>query len=298
MDVDWRWLRSFVAVASAGTMKEAATASGISQPTLSRHLKLLEDELGITLFERAGRNLVLSQTGRALLERAHEVRDAVAGFERQAVGASDETAGPVRVTMHCILGYHFAPGWLTDMRRAHPHVSVDLVVDDRANLLLREADIAITTVKPTQLDLISQRVGQFVLGLYGSDAYLGRRELGPFSDLMRHDLVGFDRIDAWLQNARAAGFELRREDFASRTDAWAVHPLLIRQGLGLGVIPIQIGDAMGLTRVHPEFEMPGDSLYLAAHPDVQRNPRMSLVWAHLKAAFRKVFHPDLAASVS
>lgn len=290
MDLDWRWLRSFVAVASAGTMKEAASASGISQPTLSRHIKLLEEELAMTLFERAGRNLVLSQKGRVLLERAYEVRDAVAGFERQAIGESEQIAGTVRVTMHCMLGYHFAPTWLLDLREAHPHISVDLVVDDRANLLLREADIAIGTLKPTQLDLISQRVGQFMLGIYASDAYLSGRELGPFSELFRHDLVGFDRIDSWLDNAHAAGFDITREHFASRTDAWAVHPLLIKQGFGMGVVPIQVGDAMGLTRVHSDFALPGDELYLTAHPDLQRNPRMSLVWNHLRTTLHGAFN--------
>lgn len=290
VDLDWRWLRSFVAVASAGTMKEAAAASGISQPTLSRHVQLLEDELDMTLFERAGRNLVLSQKGRALLERAYEVRDAVAGFERQAIGESEETAGTVRVTMHCMLGHHFAPTWLMDLREAHPHISIDLVVDDRANLLLREADIAITTLRPTQLDLISQRVGQFMLGLYASERYLSGRELGPFSELFRHSLVGFDRDASWLDNARAAGFDISREDFASRTDAWALHPLLIKQGFGVGVIPIQIGDVMGLTRVHSDFTLPGDELYLTAHPDLQRNPRISLVWNHLRTTLHGAFN--------
>ena len=289
MDLDWRWLRSFIAVASAGTMKDAASASGISQPTLSRHVRQLEDELDMTLFEHAGRNLVLSQKGRVLLERAIEVRDAVAGFERQAIGESEEITGTVRVTMHCMLGYHFAPGWLMDLQQAHPQISVDLVVDDRVNLLLREADIAISTLKPTQLDLISHRVGQFMLGIYASEIYLSGREIGPFSELFRHDLIGFDRITTWLENANAAGFDMSREDFAARTDAWAVHPQLIRQGFGMGVIPVQVGDAMGLTRVHVDFELPGDELYLTAHPDLQRNPRISLVWNHLRAALFAAF---------
>jgi DNA-binding transcriptional LysR family regulator len=289
VDLDWRWLRSFVAVASADTMTEAATASGISQPTLSRHIKLLENELAMTLFERTGRSLVLSQKGRVLLERAHEVRDAVAGFERQAVGESEQIAGTVRVTMHCMLGYHFAPTWLLGLRDAHPHISIDLVVDDRANLLLREADIAIGTLKPTQLDLIAQRVGRFMLGIYASDTYLRQHELGPFSELFRHNLIGFDRITAWLDNARAAGFDMDRESFASRTDAWAVHPLLIKAGLGMGVIPTHVGDAMGLTRVHPDFALPGDEIYLTAHPDLRRNPRIAIVWSHLRTALGATF---------
>lgn len=282
MDLDWRWLRSFVAVADAGSMKAGSERSGISQPTLSRHVKQLEEELNMTLFERAGRELVLSQKGRALYERARTVRDAVAGFERQAMGESDELAGTVRVTMQCMLGYHWAPAWLMDLNSAHPHISVDLVVDTRVNLLLREAEIAIQTFKPTQLDLISQRVGQFTLGLYTSEKYLARRDLGAFSELFSHDMIGFDRLTSFLDNAHRAGFDIVREDLAARTDAWAVHPQLIKQGFGMGVIPIQIGESMGLTRVHPEFVLPGDELYLTAHPDLHRNPRVSVVWDHLR----------------
>jgi DNA-binding transcriptional LysR family regulator len=289
MDLDWRWLRSFVAVADAGTMKGAASASGISQPTLSRHVKQLESELDMTLFERAGRNLVLSQKGRALYERAQKVRDAVAGFERQAMGESEEIAGTVRVTMHCMLGYHFAPAWLIDLRAAHPHISVDLGVDDQVNLLLREAEIAIGIFKPTQLDLITQHVGQFKLGIYASVAYLAEHDAGDFSALFAHAFVGLDRLTSSLDIAHRMGFEISREDFAARTDAWAVHPLLIRQGFGMGVIPIQIGDAMGLTRVHPEFVVPGDEIYLTAHPDLHRNPRVSIVWNHLSETLQREF---------
>lgn len=288
-NLDWRWLRSFVAVADAASMQAAALESGISQPTLSRHVKQLEDELDMTLFDRAGPNLSLSDKGRALYEQAKSVRDAVAGFERLAMGASEDTAGTVRVSMHCMLGYHFAPPWLRALRSEHPQISVDLTIDDRANLLLREAEIAIRTSRPAQLDVIAQRVGRYALGLYASEAYLAEHDLGAFHNLLSHELVGFDGLTAFVDNARALGFDIDRESFAARTDLWAVHPVLIERGVGMGVIPISIGEAMGLVRVFPEFSMDGDELFLTAHPDLRRSPRVEIVWDHLREALEAWF---------
>ena len=67
------------------------------------------------------------------------------------------------------------------------------------------------------------------------------------------------------------------------------HNWLIQQGLGLGVIPMGIGEALGLTRVFPEFELPGDELFLAAHPDLHRSPRVAFVWNHLRDSLRREF---------
>ena len=66
-DFDWNQLRTFLAAAEAGTLSGAARRLGQSQPTASRQVAALEASLGVTLFERAGKALVLTQAGAALL---------------------------------------------------------------------------------------------------------------------------------------------------------------------------------------------------------------------------------------
>lgn len=289
--MDWRWLRSFVAVADAGTMYLAQKQSGISQPTLSRHIKQLEDALGVSLFERSGRNLVLSQQGSALFERALDVRRSVKAFERQAVGLSEEEGGSVRVTMSHNFGWYFAPDWLVSLKETHPEITIDLVLEDvPVNLMLREAEIAVRLYRPQQLDLIARQCGYSARGFYASQAYLDvhGRPL-HLDELKEHQLIGFDRFMAWIEHAAEMGYHFQRDDFVFRCDSYLHHARVAEAGLGVAVLPDWIGQRSELMRLFPEVKMPGLPVWLAAPPDLHRNPRVSRVWDHLVDALGKVF---------
>ncbi len=290
-EIDWRWLRSFVAVADAGGMQLAARRSGVSQPTLSRHVRQLEAALGVALFERSGRGIKLSVQGAGLLARAREVRAAVKAFERQAVGLSEEEAGSVRVTMTELFGEHFAPAWLAALRRDAPHISVDLVLDDTpVNLLLREAEIAVRMFSPQQLDLVVRRCGVQRMGFFATREYLERCGAPESTEaLKRHELIGFDRLTDWIDAARSLGFEYTREDFVFRCDSLPMQVRAAQAGLGVAAIPRWIGERVGLRRVLPTVEVGVAPIVLAAHRDLHQNPRVTRVWRHLSAALRERF---------
>lgn len=71
--MELRVLRYFVAVAQEGNISHAAESMRVSQPTISRQLKELEDELGVKLFERGSRTVTLTQAGEYLLTQAHQM---------------------------------------------------------------------------------------------------------------------------------------------------------------------------------------------------------------------------------
>ncbi len=74
--IDWNHIRAFHATAAAGSLSAAARQLGLTQPTLSRQVLALEADLGVTLFERLGRKLVLTQTGVDLLDHIRIMGDA------------------------------------------------------------------------------------------------------------------------------------------------------------------------------------------------------------------------------
>jgi DNA-binding transcriptional LysR family regulator len=292
-ELDWRWLRSFVAVANAGGTQAGAKQSGLSQPTLSRHVAQLEQALGVTLFDRHGSAMTLSPHGSALLERALDVQASVKAFERQALGSSSDPEGSVRVTMTHMFGHNFAPRWLASLRKACPHITVELSLDDsEVNLLLREAEIAVRMFRPRQLDLIAQYCGQQQLGFFAARAYLKAHSTPHSIDALKeHELIGYDRITTWIDTARSMGFSYSRNDFSFRSDAEALHQEVAREGLGIAVLPIWIGKQSGLVRVLPSVHIDGQPVFLTAHPDLRRSARVSRVWDHLLQALPLVTEP-------
>ena len=129
-------LKYFLAIVDSGTVSRAAVRCGIAQPSLSQQLKKLERTLGIELFQREGRGVVLTDAGRALLPRARKIlaevqdaeanlkRDVESGHGRLAIGAIPTIAPYVLPdAINAVLaavGYNFARlrAWLRALLRA------------------------------------------------------------------------------------------------------------------------------------------------------------------------------------
>ncbi|MEM7378260.1 MAG: LysR family transcriptional regulator [Pseudomonadota bacterium] len=95
---DLTQVQSFGAVAHAGTLAAAAAATGRSPATLSRHVSALESDLEVSLFERRGDGMALTETGVRLLEYADAIAAAGHRFAAAASGQQDSLAGTVRLT--------------------------------------------------------------------------------------------------------------------------------------------------------------------------------------------------------
>lgn len=290
-ELDWRWVKSFVAVATHGSLGAAAKASHTSAPTLSRHLTSLEAALGVDLFDRGGRGLRLSDQGRELLAHARHMSLAAATLTREALSLRTQTSGSVRVTMTETFGAYFAPAWLKDLRRAHPEITIELSLQDTAaDLLLNEAEIAVRLFTPQQSELVMKRCGTHARGIYASAAYLDAH--GTPTDpaqLPAHDLIGFDLDEVWRDASRGAGLGFEREDFTLRTDAHAMHPLLAREGLGIAVVQHFTARRLGLVRVLPDIDLHGGPVLLVMHPSLRANPVVSKIWSHLGLALEGAF---------
>ena len=214
---------------------------------------------------------------------------AVLTFERQAKSESEGLIGEVKIMMHCMIGYHFSPAWLSQLHTKHPQLTVDLTINDQVKLLFREVEIAVQIERPTQADLIVQRVGRLKLGLYASKAYFAQHPIHLLHELPDHPLIGFERNTDFMDHAQKLTIKIKREHFVIRTDQWAMHPFFVQQGIGVGILPIPIAEDMGLCRVCPDFTLEYSDLYMTAHPALRRNPHIRLVWDHLHDALKAMF---------
>src|SRR5215510_14951281 len=95
---DWNRARAFLVTAEEGSLSAAARSLGMTQPTLGRQVSALEEELGVTLFERVGRGLTLTATGMELLERMRPMGDAANRVSLSASGQAQAVEGLITIT--------------------------------------------------------------------------------------------------------------------------------------------------------------------------------------------------------
>ncbi len=125
--MDLREVRTFVAVADLGTVSKAAERLHITQPALSRQIAGLEDELGLRLFDRVGRRLLLTSEGAQLLKDCRGLLNYSRGVREQAEGLKRGDAGMLRVSASPHLIEGLFPDFLRAYAQRYPNVHVRLI---------------------------------------------------------------------------------------------------------------------------------------------------------------------------
>jgi DNA-binding transcriptional LysR family regulator len=279
--LDWAHLKTFVAVAEAGSLTGAARRLGQSQPTVGRHIKAIEAEMGIDLFIRDLNGLTLSEAGITLIEPAREMAIAAARLEQLAAGEDIRQSGTVRITASVVVSNYLMPPIIARMLELEPNIEIELYPSDTVeNLVFREADIAIRMYRPTQLDIVTKHVADQQLALYGSRSFLdeyGQPE--SVEDLKTMPFVGFDKSDIIIRAMRDMGIKVDRNSFSVRCDDQAVYWQLVCAGCGVGAMQRSVGDREpSVNRLTFQPGLPAIPMWLAAPDALRRSARIKRVW--------------------
>jgi len=283
---DWNRARAFLVTAEEGSLSAAARALGMAQPTLGRQVAALERELGIVLFERAGRGLLLTPAGIDLLEHVRAMGEAAGRVSLTASGRSETIEGTIAITASEVYSAHLLPPILARLRRKAPGIDVEIVASNTSlDLRRREADIAVRNVRPTQPGLIARKVADDRARLYATGSYLD--ELGNPStpaELSRAAFIGFDTTGLMMDGLNALGLSLTPANFRLITANHLVHWELVKQGLGIGVAPERLGDAEpGVRRALPSLDPLVFPIWLVTHRELNTSRRVRLVFDLLAA---------------
>src|SRR5262245_39462356 len=135
--MDLERLSHFLRIVEAGSLSAAAHRVHLTQPALSRNLRLLEEELGTPLFLRQGRGLVLTAAGRALVPRARVLLDEADAVARDVGRTAERDYHDLRLGAVDSVATYLLPGVLTRLQEAFPRLAVKLVVGRTASLLDR-----------------------------------------------------------------------------------------------------------------------------------------------------------------
>lgn len=123
--MDLRVLKYFLAMAREENITKAAALLHLTQPTLSRQLMQLEEELGVKLFQRSRHRIVLTDDGMLLRRRAQELVD-LADKTVQEFRKEPELRGVISIGSGDLEGMHLLAGWLASFQALHPQVTYQL----------------------------------------------------------------------------------------------------------------------------------------------------------------------------
>lgn len=122
-------LRYILAIEEHRHFGRAAAACNISQPTLSSQVRKLEEELGITIFERTNKSVALTEPGEMILEHARRALDAADQMAQVAQAWKDPLAGPLKLGVIPTLAPYLMPLVLAPLRKDYPQMPIELWED-------------------------------------------------------------------------------------------------------------------------------------------------------------------------
>lgn len=125
---DLRQLKSFITVAKCGSFSQAASILCIAQPALSRQVRLLEESLGLKLFVRHSRGVVLTAGGEVLQERAIHLLELASSINEEVSSASGDVTGEVTFGLLPSVAHSLAGDIIKQFREAYPKVSLKIEV--------------------------------------------------------------------------------------------------------------------------------------------------------------------------
>jgi DNA-binding transcriptional LysR family regulator len=248
-------LRQFAAVARTEHLTRAADQLGVPQPTLSRTIAHIEEDLGVPLFTRPGRSIKLTRHGRLLSDTAERALALLQATLDQLTGEADPEHGRIALAFLPTLGTDVVPRLLRDFRSGHPEIRFALVQDNSSvmleKLLAGEVDMCLTVPVPTAqgveaASLEEQRVDLFV----PSGHRLARRRTIRLAEAAAEDFIcttpghGLRIITDELCNA--AGFTPR---IVFEGEQVATIRGLVGAGLGVALLPADPEPDPGVARI-------------------------------------------------
>ena len=150
--MDLATLKAFIAIAELGSFSEAAERLHLTQPAVSKRIASLEQQLDVRLFDRLGREVGLTEAGRALLPRAYQILNVLDDTRRALTNLNGEISGRLTLATSHHIGLHRLPPLLRAFTRAHPQVALDIQFLDSEvayeEVLHGRAELAVITLAP------------------------------------------------------------------------------------------------------------------------------------------------------
>ncbi|HYP75858.1 MAG TPA: LysR family transcriptional regulator [Polyangiaceae bacterium] len=231
----------FLKIVDTGSVSAAGREANLTQPAVSRSLKLLEEDIGADLFDRQGRGLLLTAAGRALIPCARQLLRESDRARMQVQRAAKDAYFDLRVGSVDSLGTHVLPNCLTRLQANHPELKLKLWMGRTQSLLERvdrgTLDLAFVAYSGPPSER-SERVGSYGMKYYGrSDRFPELATLTSELELRRLPIVEIEALAGQPSLIHADA-----DAFAVTQNLSAVKALVLA-GLGVGqMLPFMLSE--------------------------------------------------------
>lgn len=275
-------LRAFIAVAESSSFTRAASRLGLSPSVLSQIIRRLEDRLAVRLLNRTTRSVGLSEAGARLLQR---IRPAISDLDAaldEASTLSGSVSGRVRINATRIAAVHCLAPLIGPFQKAHPGVSLEIVVEDKlVDIVAERFDAGVRLGESVDKDMVAVKLGgEIEMMVVGSPVYFEQygRPRSP-RDLKRHRCINF----LWPTSGGLYRWEFERGD--EKLEASVDGPLIVNDpqvaaraavdGVGLAYLfeydARPLIESGRLVRVLKEWSPPFPGFFLY-HPSRRQTP--------------------------
>ncbi len=282
--LDWDKLRIFHTAAEAGSFTHAAEKLNMSQSAVSRQISALEEDLGLKLFIRHARGLVLTEVGEQLFRTAHRMHWELQQVETQMSESQDVPTGPLLVTTTVGIGSTWLSSRIHEFLMLYPDIQIEIKLNDaELDLAMREADVAIRLHRPNQSEMIQRKLFTVHNHFYASHEYLAQRgEPRTVEDLDDHRIISFgEPVPSYLGDINYLE-RLGRPDSSPRRAAMKVNAIYgmmqaARAGIGIAMLPDYVTEGeTNLQRVLAGIEIPAYEAYFVYPPALKNSKRVGV----------------------
>ncbi|WP_432379181.1 LysR family transcriptional regulator [Duganella sp. P38] len=287
-------LTTFVAVVEAGSLTAAAERLGLAKSMVSKHMQLLEQEIGVGLLLRSTRRLSLTEAGREFYASSRQLLKAAELAIEQARSGSGSPQGTLRVACPIDYGLIVVSPLLAQLRARYPALKIDLTCGDHIIDLIAEGiDVTVRLGKLADSGLMATRVDTLVRWLVASPEFIARHGMPRTpEDLAQLPYVSLSVLaqpaQFALTNRAGEQVEVRMQNtvFSSNT-AFATRAAALSGDGVLRATTFSIKDDVAagrLLRVLPEWSLPDSDIH-AVYPATSHVPQKVRVFIDaLKAA--------------
>jgi DNA-binding transcriptional LysR family regulator len=270
--LDWENLRTFLAVARAGSARAAAETLGVHYTSVTRRMAAFETSVGARLFDKSVHGYALTEHGQDILRDAEAMENAAFSVERKLTGADAQITGPLTVTMSTTIASFLLVDDLRDFRVAYPGINLSIDTGYRfADFGRREADVSVRVSNDPGDTLVGRRFGTFHQSVYARPDYIADNP--PDKEGSGCCWLDWMHREAFEKKRAASEFPLV-QDYTQIED----EVLLLgaaKSGWGMATLPCFYGDKQrDLVRVSKQPPEPVLGVWLLTHPDLLQSAKV------------------------